>query len=232
MLDRIVFHTKALKLGAAIDKKTDVGPVIDEIQLKTIIQQVSHARALGASILCGGNCRRDLGGYFFEPTVLTGVNHQMEIMTRETFGPVMPIMVVDSEDEAVSLLNDSEYGLTASVWARNIRRAESVARDLNAGTVFLNDCLISHACPQVPVGRHKKSGFGRSHSVFGLMDLVNIKHISIDTCGGPHRLWWYPYGPGRIKVARGGIKFLHGSLSGRINGLIELLSNLFANPKA
>lgn len=228
LIDRIVFHAQNLKLGAPSDKLVDVGPVIDESQLEKIDQQVQQAKAMGATILCGGSRRDDLGGYFFEPTVLTNVTQGMDIMQKETFGPVLPIMVVDTEDEAVELANDSEYGLCASVWASGLTRAEAVARDLNVGTVILNDCLVSHAFPQVPWGGLKKSGFGRSHSTFGLLDLVNIKHISIDGSGGSHRLWWYPYGQPRVQVARGGIKFLHGGLFTKIKGLFWFLGNLFA----
>jgi succinate-semialdehyde dehydrogenase/glutarate-semialdehyde dehydrogenase len=164
--------------------------------------------------------------------VLTNVNHTMDIMTRETFGPVMPIMIVDTEDEAVARANDSDYGLCASVWAGGLSRAEAVARDLQVGTVLINDCLVSHAMPQVPWGGLKKSGFGRSHSHFGLMDLVNIKHISIDSSGGARRIWWYPYGPTRVKTARGGLKFLHGTFPlGKIKGLFIFVWNMFRKAK-
>ncbi|MGC5254458.1 aldehyde dehydrogenase family protein, partial [Escherichia coli] len=87
---------------------------MDEIQLQKIVDQVEQAKAMGAQVICGGKRRDDLGGYYFEPTVLTGVNHTMDVMMQETFGPVMPIMLVDSEDDAVALANDSQYGLTAS----------------------------------------------------------------------------------------------------------------------
>jgi hypothetical protein len=153
---------------------------------------------------------------------MTDVNHKMEIMTVETFGPVMPIMIVNSEDEAVMLANDSDYGLAASVWSPNLGRCEAVARDLNTGTVLMNDCLFSHASPQVPWGGQ-----------FGLLDLVNIKHICTDAAGGGNRVWWYPYGKTRVKVAQGGIKLLHGSnILTKLNGMFEFVGNLFKNPRA
>ncbi|MGH9551988.1 MAG: aldehyde dehydrogenase family protein, partial [Terriglobales bacterium] len=188
-------------------------------------------RQAGATVLCGGKRRDDLGGFFFEPTVLTNVTHDMAIMKEETFGPVMPIMVVESEDQAIELANDSEFGLTASVWSGNLERSEAVARDVRAGTVTLNDCLITHAIPQVPWGGMGHSGIGRSHSQFGLMDLVNIKHISIDGAGGPHRLWWHPYGPSRVATARGGLKFLHSGIIGKPLGLLSFIGNMFSKPK-
>ena len=232
LLERVLYHTSQLTLGKPTDPNTEIGPVVDEQQLLKIVDQVERAKADGAKVLCGGNRRDDLGGYFFEPTVLTGVNHKMDIMTKETFGPVMPIMIVSSEDEAVSMANDSEYGLAASVWSPNLRRCEAVARDLNAGTVLMNDCLFSHASPQVPWGGVKKSGIGRSHGQYGLLDLVNIKHICTDSAGGSDRVWWYPYGESRVKVAKSGIKFLHGSnIFSKLSGLITFLANLYKKSK-
>ncbi len=226
LIERIVHHAAGLKLGSGLDPDTEIGPLIDEAQLARVVEQVDEAKDAGARVLCGGKRRDDLGGYFYEPTVLTDVRHDMTVMTEETFGPVLPVMVVDSEDKAVELANDSEYGLCASVWSRNLGRAEDVARDLDVGTVFINDCLFAFACPQVPWGGLKKSGFGRSHSYFGLLDLVNIKHVTIDAAGGPGRLWWYPYGPARINVARGGLGFLHGSSPWKtLSGLGRFLLN-------
>ncbi|HEY9679622.1 MAG TPA: aldehyde dehydrogenase family protein [Drouetiella sp.] len=232
LIDKIVFYTNALKVGSSSDQTTDIGPLIDEAQLSIVDAHLSQARANGAEILTGGKRLDELGGFFYSPTVLTNVNHSMDIMTQETFGPVMPIMVVDTEDEAVIKANDSEFGLAASVWAGGLSRAEAVARDLHVGTVIINDCLVSHAMPQVPWGGLKKSGIGRSHSQFGLMDLVNIKHISIDSSGGSHRVWWYPYGPSRVKTARSGLKFLHGTFPlGKIKGMFGFMWNLFRKAK-
>jgi acyl-CoA reductase-like NAD-dependent aldehyde dehydrogenase len=230
LIDMMVSMTRKLKLGPAADPMTDVGPLIDQTQLDHVVNQVEEALTMGATALAGGRARADLGGYFFEPTVLAHTNHKMKVMTAETFGPVMPIMIVDSEDEAVELANDSEYGLTATVWAGKLNRAECVARDLNVGTVLINDCLFSHATPQLPWGGLKKSGFGRSHSVFGLYDLCNIKHISIDSAGGAHRVWWYPYSKSKIKMAQGGIQLLHGKLTKRTGGLVNFVGNMFNGP--
>lgn len=226
LIERIVSHTQALKLGPGLDVTADLGPLIDEAQLGAVSGQVDEAVAQGAKVLAGGRRRDDLGGYFYEPTVLVEVNQAMSVMREETFGPVLPIMMVDSEDEAIELANESDYGLCASVWTRNLARAEDVARDLEAGTIFINDALFSFACPQVPWGGLKKSGYGRTHSYFGLLDLVNIKHITIDAAGGAHRLWWYPYARSRLRLAQAGLDFLHGSFPfGRISGLLRFAYN-------
>lgn len=232
LLEKVVEYTKSLKLGDPSDPTVDVGPLIDEIQLEKVIGHLEQARAMGATILYGGNRRDDLGGFFLEPTVLTNVNHKMDIMRKESFGPVLPIMVAESEDEAVELANDSDFGLTACVWGKNLGRAEAIARDLNVGTVLINDCLFSHASPQLPWGGLKKSGFGRTHSTFGLLDLVNIKHINLDAAGGINRMWWFPYGEPRVKTVRGGLKFLHGSFPfGKIKGCFQFIWNMFRRAK-
>jgi len=230
MIDAIVAETQKLKVGPYTDSATDIGPVIDAAQLDKIVTQVEQAREAGAKILTGGRKPDGLSGFFFEPTVLTNVNHSMAVMREETFGPVLPIMVIENEDEAVDLANDSEFGLCASVWGKNLRRAENIARDLQVGTVTINDCLFTHAAPQLPWGGLKKSGFGRSHSQFGLLDLVNIKHINIDA-PGTSKLWWYPYGNNRMRTLRGGIQLFHGSLSSKVAGFFEFLANMFKNPK-
>jgi acyl-CoA reductase-like NAD-dependent aldehyde dehydrogenase len=228
LIKAIVACAHKLKVGPSTDPLSDIGPLIDQQQLDKVAAHVAEAVSMGAKVLSGGKVRDDLGGFFFEPTVLTGVTHGMKIMTEETFGPVLPIMVVDSEDQAVELANDSEYGLSATIWAGKLPRAECVARDINVGTVLINDVLFSHAVPQLPWGGLRKSGFGRGHSSFGLHDLCNIKHISIDSASGAHRVWWYPYSPSRIKLAQGGIQLLHGGLSKRTSGLVDFVGNLFA----
>lgn len=228
LIKAIVSATQKLKVGPSSDPLSDMGPLIDQSQLDKVAAHVEDAVARGAKVLAGGRVREDLGGFFFEPTVLTDVTHDMKIMKEETFGPVLPIMVVDSEDQAVELANDSEFGLCATIWAGKLARAECVARDINVGTVLINDVLFSHAVPQLPWGGLKKSGFGRGHSVFGLHDLCNIKHISIDSASGAHRVWWYPYSKSRIKLAQGGIQLLHGGLGKRTSGLVDFVSNMFA----
>lgn len=226
LIEKIVEHTRALRVGNGADAATDVGPLIDAAQMATVEKHVSEAVRGGARVLCGGARSPELAGHFYQPTVLTGVNDSMLVMREETFGPVLPIVVVDSEDQAVELTNKSDFGLSASVWTGNLGRGEDVARDLDVGTVIVNDCLFSFACPQVPWGGLKKSGSGRTHSYFGLLDLVNIKHISIDAAGGPGRQWWFPYGKPRVEVARGGVRLMHGSNPWRrLSGLLRFALN-------
>jgi acyl-CoA reductase-like NAD-dependent aldehyde dehydrogenase len=210
LIERLVEITKSLQVGLPTDENTQVGPIIDEGQFSKIMGQVDEAVSMGAEILSGGKRVDGLPGYFFRPTILSKVNHTMRIMNDETFGPVLPFMIVDSEAEAIRLANQSEYGLSASVWTKDTSRAKMIAGKLNTGTVFINDNLFSHAVPQLPWGGVKKSGFGRSHSYFGLLDMVNIKHVSVDRAGA-HQMWWYPYNQDKIKSVLGGIQFFHSS---------------------
>ncbi|MBK7748517.1 MAG: aldehyde dehydrogenase family protein [Candidatus Obscuribacter sp.] len=229
LIETIASLASKLQLGAGTDENADLGPLIDEGQLAKVKEHVQDALSKGARLITGGKSREDLGGFFFEPTVLADCNHSMLIMTEETFGPVLPIMLVDNEDQAVELANDSKYGLCATVWGGRLDRAECVARDLNVGTVLINDVLFSHATPQLPWGGVKKSGFGKGHSIFGLYDLCNIKHISIDSSGGSHRVWWYPYGKAKVTMARGGIQMLHGKITKRPEGLLNFVGNMFVD---
>jgi acyl-CoA reductase-like NAD-dependent aldehyde dehydrogenase len=228
LIEEIVSIAKALQVGPSENEQSEIGPLIDESQYRVVSNQVSDAVAQGAKILCGGKRVEGLAGFFYAPTVLVDVNHSMRIMNEETFGPVLPIMIVESEDEALRFANQSDYGLTASIWTKDLKKAKSIARDLKTGTVYINDCLFSHAMPELPWGGLKKSGFGRSHSYFGLFDLVNIKCISIDAAGGAHRLWWPPYGKYRTLQMRAGLESFHAAFPfGRINGLCQFLLNMF-----
>ncbi len=114
-------------------------------------------------------------------------------MSEETFGPLLPVMVVDTLDEAIRLANESEFGLTASGWTRSRRTARRLAEELHAGTVTINDHLFSFGEPTATWGGVKKSGVGRSHAAFGLQELVNVKHVSVDMGSAGAMPWWYPY---------------------------------------
>ncbi len=117
-------------------------------------------------------------GRFIAPTVLTGVTHEMRIMKEEIFGPVLPIVTVDSEEEAVRLANDSQFGLGASVWTKDRGKGERMARQIESGMVWVNDHSFSHGACQCSWGGVKDSGLGRSHSKFGFYECVNVKLIS------------------------------------------------------
>jgi succinate-semialdehyde dehydrogenase/glutarate-semialdehyde dehydrogenase len=118
----------------------------------------------------------------------------MRIMREETFGPVLPIMAFANDDEAVRLANDSEYGLAASIWTRDKKRGESLARRVHAGTVMVNDAISCFGISEAPHGGVKASGIGRTHGRFGLDEMVRVKYVDVDRMPGMKKVWWYGYG--------------------------------------
>lgn len=193
-LEACVSKAKKLRVGNGADSETDVGPLIHERQLHSIEAQVEDARAQGARVLAGGCRLNQLGGNFYALTVLADVTHQMRIMREETFGPVLPVMAFDGDEQAVALANDSEYGLGASVWTSNRRRGEALARRIHAGTVMVNDAVSCFGISEGPHGGVKASGIGRSHGRLGLEEMVRIKYLATDRLPGMKKVWWYGYG--------------------------------------
>jgi len=156
----------------------DVGAITFPPQLDVIEAHVEDARKKGATVVVGGHVKRE-GGMFYEPTVLTGVDHSMACMREETFGPTMPIMKVRDDAEAVNLANDSLYGLAASVWGSDIARAERVARQIEAGVVTVNDSQINYLATELPMGGWKTSGLGYRHGPGGIQKFCRQQSLLI-----------------------------------------------------
>lgn len=190
--EAVIDETKKLKL------ERDVGAVTLKSQFERYRAHLEDALKKGAKILVGG---REVDQAFFEPTILIHVNHDMIVMREETFGPILPIMMVDSEEEALQKVNDSSYGLTASIWSRNQKRAQRLAKKIEAGTVTINDCIFTNALPETPWGGYKKSGMGRVHSDSGLREYVQTKHMNSDRLSLP-AFWWFPYTARSYKLSR------------------------------
>ncbi|MEW5947108.1 MAG: aldehyde dehydrogenase family protein [bacterium] len=202
--------TKRLRVGNGMDPDTDMGPLISADRLETVESHVADAVSRGARVIAGGGRIASLPGYFFEPTVLTGVDHSMLCMTEETFGPTLPIMTFSGVEEAVALANDSKYGLTASVWSGNVSRAKQIAGRINTGTVVVNDCLLTYGFAQCPWGGVKQSGIGRTHSVHGLYEFTNIKNLTTSRALLRQDPWWYPYSGAKYRAAKSAMKALFG----------------------
>ncbi|MFZ0137250.1 MAG: aldehyde dehydrogenase family protein [Candidatus Sulfotelmatobacter sp.] len=195
--------TKKLRVGRGMDRETDVGPMIHERQLRVVEAHVEDAVARGARVLTGGSRAQELGENFYKPTVLADVTHEMQIMREETFGPVLPVTAFDSDDEAVRLANDSEYGLAASVWTRDSARGERLARRIQAGTVMVNDVVSCFGISEAPHGGVKSSGIGRAHGRFGLEEMVRLKYVDVDLMPGVKKVWWYGYGVNFLQQMEG-----------------------------
>ena len=176
--------TKKLRVGNGMESQTEVGPLIHQGQLRIVESHVMDAKARGARILAGGTRLPELGKNFYAPTVLAEVTHEMCIMREETFGPVLPVMAFDTDDEAVRLADDSEYGLAASVWTRDRARGERIARQIHAGTVMVNDVASCFGISEAPHGGWKLSGVGRTHGRFGLEEMVRLKYVDSDLTPG------------------------------------------------
>ncbi len=227
-IDLCVSKAKKLRVGRGDDPSTDVGPLIRGRQVGIVEEQVSEAVAQGAEVLCGGHRPQlpGLHGFFYEPTVITRVNHQMRLMREETFGPVLPIMVVEDEDEAVALANDSAFALSASVWTRDRKRGERLARQIEAGAVMVNDCISYFGISEAPHGGPKMSGIGRTHSRLGLMEMVRVKYLDTDLAAGIPKPWWYGYGFKAQRFAHGFVEFLFGQApTQRARGFVTMLAN-------
>lgn len=175
-LDRFIAKTKSLKVGDPMSPETDLGPVVREDALKTLDRQVQGSVRMGARIELGGE-RLKRKGFFYAPTILTEVSADMPVMKEETFGPAAPVMVVKDDADAVKFANMTEFGLGGSVWGRDIRRAEKIARQISTGMVTVNNIVVSD--PRMPFGGVKKSGIGRELSRYGMLEFTNIKSIRI-----------------------------------------------------
>ena len=213
---------KQLRVGDGMNPEIEVGPLIHERQLRNVEAHVEEAVSRGARVLTGGTRLPDLGVNFYAPTVLADVNHETRIMREETFGPVLPIMAFDTDDEAVRLANDSEYGLAASVWTRNRARGEALARRIHAGTVMVNDAVSCFGISEAPHGGVKASGIGRTHGRFGLEEMVRIKYLDSDRLSGIKKVWWYGYGAAFARQMEGflDLQFARG-IGRRLRGMVR-----------
>ena len=174
---RLADEMGALKVGRGTEEATDVGPLIDKNQRDKVAELVDDAVAKGAKCLVGGS-KVDGPGYFFEPTVLVGVTDDARLAREEIFGPVAPIFTFGAEEEAIERANDTEFGLVAYIFTRDMKRGLRAMEALETGMVGLNKGMVSN--PAAPFGGVKHSGFGREGGREGILEYLNVKHVAID----------------------------------------------------
>ena len=165
-----------MKVGRGTEEDVKVGPLIDATQRGKVAELVQDATGKGAQVLVGGR-ERDGAGYFYEPTVLGGVTPDAKLLKEEIFGPVAPVIGFDDEDAAIAAANDTEYGLVAYVYTRDIKRAFRVVEKLETGMVGLNQGMVSN--PAAPFGGVKASGFGREGGPEGIDEYLDIKYVAM-----------------------------------------------------
>lgn len=175
-----------LKVGWSNDWSTDVGSLVSSEHADRVSAHIEDAINKGVTVVCGGKRRLDLGECFVEPTLLTGVTADMDLFEDETFGPVVAVYKVASDEEAIDLANTSNFGLNASVWAGSRRRARNIAQQIEAGTVCINSTLLIYNSFAVPMGGIRFSGYGRRHGAEGIERYTTIRSIaaSVGTGGG------------------------------------------------
>jgi succinate-semialdehyde dehydrogenase/glutarate-semialdehyde dehydrogenase len=226
----VVAGAEQLRVGDPLEWDTEIGPMVSREQFDLVKELVDDAVAAGATLRCGGPVDGPPGhehGDFYAPAVLTDVTHEMRIMREEIFGPVVPIIVVGSEDEAVALANDSDFGLGASVWTADRSKGERIARELETGMVWINDHMFSHGACQCSWGGVKESGLGRTHSKFGLYECVNIK-LRVWEPSTVRNPWWHPYDETLGRALRQTASILYGRPSIRAGALKDGLAPLMS----
>jgi succinate-semialdehyde dehydrogenase/glutarate-semialdehyde dehydrogenase len=225
----VIAGARGLRVGDPLSWTTEIGPMVSREQYELVAELVDDAVASGASLQCGGPA--DVPGFgpgdFYAPAVLTGVTHEMRIMREEIFGPVLPVVVVESEDEAVAMANDSAFGLGASVWTSDRPKGQRIARELEAGMVWINDHMFSHGACQCSWGGVKDSGLGRTHSKFGLYECVNVK-LRVWEPSAIRDPWWHPYDETLGRAMKQSATILYGRPSLRAGALKEGIAPLMA----
>ncbi|MFJ3233348.1 succinic semialdehyde dehydrogenase [Streptomyces sp. NPDC086787] len=178
-LERFAARTKAMRLGRSLAYGADMGSLVGERQLETVKRHVEEAVAKGATVVAGGVARPDIGPYFFEPTILDGVEAPMAVCAEETFGPVVSIYRFTSDDEVIEAANATPYGLNSSVWTRNAARGRAVAARLRTGTVNVNEGYApAYGSVQSPMGGMKDSGLGRRHGSEGILKFTEAQTVA------------------------------------------------------
>jgi len=186
-VERLVAATAKIRIGASYEHDVELGSLTSAEQLAVTEEHVKDAVALGATVVVGGRARPELGPYFYEPTVLTGVRPEMRVYSEETFGPVVAVYPVVDDDDAVTRANETEYGLSASVWSKDLPAAQAIASRIQAGAVNINDGYLSAISSlAAPMGGMKASGVGRRHAADGILRFTESQTTTSQRVSTPY----------------------------------------------
>jgi acyl-CoA reductase-like NAD-dependent aldehyde dehydrogenase len=188
----------------------DMGAVIFPPQIDIIDDHVQDAVKKGAKVVVGGHKHDEGGGRFYEPTLLVDVDHTMKAMTEETFGPTLPVMQVRDADEAVKLANESPYGLAGSVWTKDVRKGEEIARRVEAGAVCVNDAMLNYVALELPMGGWKESGMGSRHAAGGIRKYCAQQTLLVKRFAPKRDVHMFPYKAKTTRLLGKATRFLYG----------------------
>lgn len=214
--DALVAEIAKVKQDVDQNGDADVGRMTTDFQVKTVASQLREAISQGAKLLTGGHW--DYTSRTIPPLVLENVSDNMAIVAEETFGPAIPLIAFKTEDEAIAKANDSKYALSASVWSKDLTRAERVARKIVTGNVSINNVMLTEANPALPFGGLKQSGFGRYKGELGLHAFSNIKSVLIDKDSSKIEANWFPYTAQKYRLFT---DMMVGLFSGGVGGFIK-----------
>jgi succinate-semialdehyde dehydrogenase/glutarate-semialdehyde dehydrogenase len=218
---------RSLRVGAGGIQETDIGPMIRADAVTALEAQRDDAVARGATIVASAP-KPDGSGSFFAPTVLANVPAGARVMREETFGPLLPVVRVKDADEAIALANDSEFGLSASIWSADTARAARLAQRIQAGSVVINDAVVVAGMADVPHGGVKQSGIGRTHGMAGLEECVRTKATVIDRFASWRQAWWFGYSPAHDEGIDAYVRVAHSpSVSEKLLALPKFLKFIF-----
>lgn len=221
-VDLAVENTKKLKIGYSPKKESPyyLGPITDERQLGILDRHLKDALSKGARLVHGGSRK----GMFVDPMIVLGANQDMLLLKEETFGPVLPIIKVKDEAEAVRLANESDFGLSGSVWSSDLNRAQRVARQIATGTITINDALAHIAIPMLPFGGIKQSGYGRTHGKEGLLQFTRTFGMVVSKPPNPLDIAVVMRKPGHYEFGLSMMRILFGTtLKQKLQGLLGLV---------
>jgi succinate-semialdehyde dehydrogenase/glutarate-semialdehyde dehydrogenase len=199
-INRVVEATRNLTMGPGNDPASDLGPLANDRAIGMLRSLLHDAMDKGARLETGGFPAIQ-AGFYWPPTVLSGMDHSMRIMKEEAFGPILPIQTVMDDQEAVELANDSDYGLDAYVFSSDLMRASRIADQLQAGSVDINEVIVNYTIRDLPFGGVKQSGINRCHGPVGLRQFTEYRSMVIDDGLEPTEPHWFPYGEAKLVAA-------------------------------